>query len=280
MSGPLSRRAFVAGVLATATATATGLAGCAATEPGAPPPGATPGPGSGTLATPGGTAASSPTDTGGPTGTTGEVPAGRARFVTRGPDGRDQVALTFHTNGDLQLAQQLLDHCRDGDAVITAFVVGDWLTANPTWAKKLTDAGHELANHTFTHPDFASLPPAAMATEITRCRDAIARLSGDGGRFFRPSGTDDGLAPPSDPILRAAADAGYATVLGWDVEPFDYQDPGRDAVVRRVLGAVRGGSIVSLHFGHPGTVAALPAILEGIRGKGLRTATASALLGS
>lgn len=200
--------------------------------------------------------------------------------MTRGPEGSDKVALTFHTNGDLKLAQKILDAFRDaGGAVFTSFIVGNWLTANPSWAAKLSDAGHELANHTFSHPDFAKLAPKAMAGEITKCRDVIAKLHGDGGRYFRPSGTDDGLATPSDAILRVAGDAGYDTVLGWDDEPFDYKDPGRDAVVSRVLDQLQGGSIVSLHFGHQGTVDALPAILDGVRTKGFTTATVSTLLG-
>jgi peptidoglycan/xylan/chitin deacetylase (PgdA/CDA1 family) len=202
-----------------------------------------------------------------------------AAFVDRGPSGTDKVALTFHTNGDLGLAQQLLDIFNDKHAVMTNFIVGSWLGANPSWAKKLKDAGHELANHTQTHPDFASLSEDAMVREIGQCRDLLWEFGNDIGRYFRPSGTDDGTARPSDKILAAAGKAGYATVLGWNVEPFDYKDPGEDAVRSRVLDQVSGGAIVSMHFGHPGTVAAMPAILDGIASRGLRTVTVSDLLG-
>ena len=202
-----------------------------------------------------------------------------AAFVDRGPSGSDKVALTFHTNGDLGLAQQLLDIFRDQHAVMTNFIVGSWLAVNPSWAKKLKDAGHELANHTQTHPNFASLSEDAMLREIGLCRDILWELGNDIGRYFRPSGTDDGTARPSDKILAVAGKAGYATVLGWNVEPFDYKDPGEDAVRSRVLDQISGGAIVSLHFGHPGTIAALPAILDGISSRGLRTVTVSDLLG-
>src|SRR4030095_8684933 len=117
-----------------------------------------------------------------------------------------------------------------------------------TWARKLLDAGHELSNHTYTHPTFTSLSRAAMATEIDRCRDLLVKLTGNGGRFFRPSGTDDGLATPSAQILQESGTSGYDYVLGWDVEPFDYQDPGAAAVQKRVLDGAKPGSIVSLHF--------------------------------
>ena len=58
--------------------------------------------------------------------------------------------------------------------------------------------------------------------------------------------------------------------MSYDVDSLDYTDPGPDAVVATVLGSVRPGSIVSLHLGHPGTVTALPAILRGLAGRGLR----------
>ncbi|MET0628413.1 MAG: polysaccharide deacetylase family protein [Acidimicrobiia bacterium] len=203
---------------------------------------------------------------------------GSARFVDHGLEAHRRVALTFHTNGDLTLAAQLLDVLAQHDTVMTAFVVGNWLDANPSWGKRLVDAGHEVANHTYTHPSFLSLSRDAMLDEVVRCRDVLARDAGTPGTLFRPSGTDDGTVAPPDVVLSVAAQAGYATVLGFDVDPFDYDDPGADVVVQRTLDAVRPGSIVSLHFGHAGTVAALPAILDGLVARDLTPVTASTLL--
>lgn len=217
------------------------------------------------------------TTTGTPAASTAPAPA-RARFVDTGPRTHDRVALTFHTDGDLGLAQQLLDELAKRNTVMTSFLVGSWLDANPAWAKKLLEAGHELANHTYSHPAFLSLSPEAMRDEIARCRDVIVRLTGYPGVFFRPSGTDDGTATPPADVLDASAAVGYRTVLGFDVDPLDYTDPGADAVVQRTLAAVGPGSIVSLHFGHTGTVAAMPRILDGLDQRGLTPVTASKLL--
>ncbi len=214
----------------------------------------------------------------GATGTTSPPTPAPARFVDHGPSDRDRVALTFHTDGDLAPATELLDVLAARDVVMTAFVVGEWLDADPSWGPRLVDAGHEVANHTYTHPDFLALPPLAMVDEVLRCRDALTRHAGAPGTLFRPSGTDEGTVPPPADVLRLAAEAGYPTVLGFDVDPLDYQDPGADAVVERTLAAVGPGSIVSLHFGHPGTVAALPGILDGLDGRGLHPVTASTLL--
>jgi peptidoglycan/xylan/chitin deacetylase (PgdA/CDA1 family) len=104
-----------------------------------------------------------------------------------------------------------------------------------------------------------------VATEITKCRDALARHAVGHGRWFRPSGTP----APTDLIREEAAKAGYRTVVGYDVDPLDYQDPGAKAVAAAVRAGVRAGSIVSLHTGHAGTVEAFPAIVQALHDAGL-----------
>jgi peptidoglycan/xylan/chitin deacetylase (PgdA/CDA1 family) len=208
---------------------------------------------------------------------TGARPSGPAEFVASGPTPAPRVALTFHTDGDLTLADQLLGILGQRKVPITAFVVGQWLDANPAYAKRLVDAGHELANHTYSHPSFASLSAAAMSDEIVRCRDVLTRLTGKAGTYFRPSGTGDGTQRPADAVLTAAGSAGYPVVLGFDVDPLDYDQPGPDVVAQRVLDRVEAGSIVSLHFGYAGTVTALPKILDGLAQRQLTPVTASQL---
>jgi peptidoglycan/xylan/chitin deacetylase (PgdA/CDA1 family) len=258
--GPFGRRTFLAaaalavGGLAAACGDDGGSTGAATTVTGAPPTTAPAAPAPSTA-----------------------LPT--AQFVVTGPKSDDRVALTFHTNGDLGLVDEVLDVFASRNVHVTAFIVGEWLEANPDMAARIAAGGHEFANHTYSHPTFGDLSPDAMRDEIVRCRDVLTRLIGAPGRFFRPSGTDDGTTAPGEQVLDAATQAGYGTVLGYDVDPLDYDDPGADVVVQRTLAAVAAGSIVSLHFGHSGTVEAMPAILDGIAQKGLKAGTASALLG-
>lgn len=188
------------------------------------------------------------------------------------------MALTFHVSGDRALAVELLDLLGSRSVPITAFMVGNWLDANGDLAGRFVAEGHELANHTYTHPTFPSLGRGAMVNEVAKCRDALQHAAGTAGRFFRPSGTVNGTDEPAATVLDAAHTAGYSTVVGFDVDPADYQDPGATAVSSRTIAAVRPGSIVSLHFGHSGTIDALPAILDALHTRGLRPVTVSDLL--
>ena len=260
----LPRRTFLAGAVAAVGAVAAACGGGDASQGSASTAGA-----SSTT-----TAATAPATTA-PTTAAPSV----ARFVASGPTTKPRVALTFHTNGDLGLVGQLLDELAARHTRITSFVVGDWLETNPDMAKRIADGGHEFANHTYTHPSFFQLSRDAQLGEVQRCRDVLARLTGGAGAAFRPSGTDDGTASPGDQILSVAAEAGYATVLGFDVDPLDYDDPGAAVVTQRTLAAVHPGAIVSLHFGHAGTVQAVPAILDGLAARSLTPVPISTLLG-
>lgn len=199
---------------------------------------------------------------------------GPAVEITHGPRTGTAVALTFHGAGDPRLATALLGELERAGARATVLAVGTWLQANPSMARRILDAGHDLGNHTQTHPTLPRLGAAACYREIEECRQVLERLTGGPGRWFRPSGT-----PHATPLIATAAGrAGYRSTLSYDVDPRDYADPGASAVAARTLAAVRPGSIISLHLGHDGTVAALPTILDGLRVRGLAPATVTRLL--
>jgi peptidoglycan/xylan/chitin deacetylase (PgdA/CDA1 family) len=205
---------------------------------------------------------------------TGAVPRGPARFVRSGPTGSRQVALTFHGAGDVAVVDNLLSAARQARVPITVFTVGQWLDANPTMAAKLRADGHELANHTYTHPSLGRLGQTAVAAEITRCADVLSRLTGSEGRWFRPSG----IETPTQLMLDQAGAAGYPTVVGYDVDPLDYTDPGAAAVIKATTAGLHPGAIVSLHTGHPGTVQAFAPIVAAISAAGLKPVVLSDLL--
>ncbi len=158
-------------------------------------------------------------------------------------------------------------------ARITVLAVGTWLAEHPDAARMVRDGGHELGNHTWSHPALSGYKPEPMYAEIQRCRDKLAELTGSPGAFFRQSQGQH--ATPEE--LTEAGKAGYARVLSYDIDSLDWKDPG-PAAVRAAVAKARAGSVVSMHLGHPGTVAALPGILTALADRGLTPVTASELL--
>jgi peptidoglycan/xylan/chitin deacetylase (PgdA/CDA1 family) len=217
-----------------------------------------------TFAVPSPTAPPSPTS----------APGAPAIEIVNGFRTRPQVALTFHGSGDPALAEALLRAAEAKRAKITVFAVGNWLAANPALGRRILSAGHGLANHTYTHPNLGALSEAGVTDEFAKARDVLVQISGNNGRYARPSQ----MNRSTPQVLAAAGLAGYQTVVAFDVDPSDYQDPGASLVVSRTLAGVQRGSIVSLHLGHSGTVEALPAILDGLSARGLAPVTVQTLL--
>ncbi len=186
------------------------------------------------------------------------------------------MALTFHGQGPVPVAEALLAEAERAGARVSVLAVGTWLEQYPQIAQRILGGGHDLGNHTMHHLDIAAMDATATNAEIAGCARRLRALTGSGGRWFRPSQTQ--YAPPL--IEREARRAGYPTCVSYDVDSLDYTDPGPDAVVSTVLAKTRPGSIVSLHFGHSGTVTALPAILRGLAGRGLHPVTLTSLLSS
>jgi len=237
------------------------LAGCArATEPAPVRPA---GPSTPATDTP---AAATPS-----AGTTrGALPA----ELTHGPRERPKVALTFHGQGEPAQVKALLGELERAGAKVTVLAVGSWLSAQPAMARRILDGGHELGNHTQNHGPIASMDAAGAFAEIDGCAQVLRTLTGSIGTWFRPSQTQysTGL------IQAQAARAGYPTCLSYDLDSLDYTDPAPAAIVATVTGAVQNGSIVSLHFGHAATVAAIPQVLDRLRQRGLAPVTMTELV--
>ncbi len=244
----MARRGFLAALPAV-------VAACAAPRaPGAPAP---------TTAAP---------TTAAPPPTASPAAVGPAHELVHATSGRPEVALTFHGAGDLVLARKILTMLANRGAATTVLAVGTWLAEYPDAARVVTDNGHELGNHTWSHPTLTALKSAGIQAEIERCRDRIAALTGGPGAFFRPSAAQH--ATPE--VLRLAGAAGYPTVLSYDVDSRDFTDPGAPTI-RHAVGAAAAGSVVSMHLGHPGTLVALPGLLDDLAHRGLRPVTATAL---
>jgi peptidoglycan/xylan/chitin deacetylase (PgdA/CDA1 family) len=199
-------------------------------------------------------------------------PGGPAVELIRAHTGRPEVALTFHGAGASELDRKVLEALAKGGAQVTVLAIGTWLVQSPDAAKMVLDLGHELGNHTWSHRDMAKLSVTGQRDEIVRCRDRIAQLTGQPGAWFRQSQAQY----PTKELLKLAGAAGYPRVLSYDVDSLDYTDPGVTKIVSQLKKAT-AGSVVSMHLGHQGTLAAIPKILAGLEDRGLKAVTATQL---
>jgi peptidoglycan/xylan/chitin deacetylase (PgdA/CDA1 family) len=177
------------------------------------------------------------------------------------------VVLTFDDGPWPNTTEQILAILAQRHAPATFFVVGRQVERYPQLVRQELTAGMTIGTHSYSHPQpFDRLPVAQMREEIARGRRTLQPLG------LRPAGFRPPGGASSATVEATAQGLGYPTVL-WSVDPADWQ-PGvtADQLVQRVLAAVRPRAIVLLHDGggnRSATVAALPAIIDGLRRLGL-----------
>lgn len=154
----------------------------------------------------------------------------------------------------------------------TFFVVGSWVDKYPESVKQLHDAGHEVMNHSDTHPHLTKLNEADIIKEINTCSDKIEAVTGKRPNLMRPPYGDY-----NDKVVSTARGVGHYTIQ-WDVDSLDWKDLSPSAIHERVTKRVKPGSIVLFHNAAKNTPAALPQILETLIGEGYRFEPISKLI--
>ncbi|MBF8188741.1 polysaccharide deacetylase family protein [Nonomuraea sp. K274] len=183
------------------------------------------------------------------------------------------VALTFD-DGPGEHTGRLLDLLRERDVRATFFVLGERVAADPGghMVRRIVGDGHELGNHSWSHPLLTDLPYERLKSEIEHTENLVERLTGVRMRVMRP--------PYGATDKRVAAETrreGLAQIL-WSLDTFDWRDRA-PAIVARRAGRARPGSIVLLHDIHRTTVAAVPRLLDRLAKKGFTFVTVSELYG-
>ncbi len=179
--------------------------------------------------------------------------------------GEKVATLTFDDGPSPVYTPQILRILVAARAAASFEIIGLHGAAFPGILRAETAAGMALVNHTWTHADLVLLPAWRWPAEVGRTSRLLRGVTGHPVRCLRlPYGLGDRAV---DAQLRAR---GLAE-LGWDVDPSDYLRPGAGVIARRVLAALHPGAIVIMHDGggnRAQTVAALPAIIRGIRAAG------------
>ena len=183
------------------------------------------------------------------------------------------VALTFDDGPSAKLTPKLLDLLAARRVKATFFVIGQNVIDYPDIVKRAAREGHEIGNHTWSHPYLAKMSDEAVRRELRRTDDAIKDAIGTRPTLMRPP--YGSITPRQKHWIHD--EFGYEIIL-WDVDPLDWKRPGPMAVCNRIVKESRPGSIVLSHDIHPGTVEAMPATFAQLESKGFKFFTVSELI--
>ncbi len=202
------------------------------------------------------------------------VPAGQKQitFSQCHVDG-PYVAMTFDDGPHASNTPRLLDMLKQRNIKATFFVVGQCAAEYPAIMKRIVAEGHEVANHSWSHPLLSKMGEGSVTEQLQKTHDAIVNTTGVVPKVMRPP--YGGFTANQ----RAWANGkwGYKIIL-WDVDPLDWKVRNAEHVKSEILRHTVAGSIVLSHDIHKSTVDAMPDTLDGLTGRGFKFVTVSELL--
>ena len=167
------------------------------------------------------------------------------------------VALTFD-DGPGPYTSRLLDGLKERGVEVTFFMVGSSVSRYPELVKRMYQEGHQLANHSYDHPDFTGLSDSEIRSQISRTNALLDKAAGAGSTYMV-------RAPYGSTNSRVRSVVG-APLTYWSVDPQDWKDRNATTVKNRVVSNAHDGAIILLHDIHStsvdGALAAIDVLLD------------------
>ncbi|HEX4084864.1 MAG TPA: polysaccharide deacetylase family protein [Chthoniobacteraceae bacterium] len=198
--------------------------------------------------------------------------AARVTFSRCNVDG-PYIAMTFDDGPSGPNTPRLLDLAARKHIKLTFFLIGQNAQRYPQLVQRELAEGHEVGNHTWTHPVLSKMSDDAVRAEIQKTQDVIINATGYRPTLMRPP---YGAMTPRQ-RLWVSREFGLKIIL-WDVDPLDWKRPGPSVVAQRIIAGARPGSIILSHDIHSGTVDAMPEVFDTLLAKGFKFVTVSELI--
>ena len=187
--------------------------------------------------------------------------------------GNKVIALTFD-DGPGPYTAHLLDVLDQYGAKATFFLIGSKVSSQANVVRSIHARGHQLGNHSWSHPELPKLPVDQIAGEIDRTNDAIKQATGVTPAILRPPyGAVNGV------VLEQLRLRGKSSIL-WSVDTRDWADRNSDIICSRAVAGARPGAIILMHDIHQTSVGAVPCILSALKQQGYSFVTVQGLLGN
>lgn len=183
------------------------------------------------------------------------------------------IALTFD-DGPGPYTAQLLDILDQHGAKATFFLIGSKVSAQADVLRRMHSRGHQLGNHSWSHPELPKLPVGQIAGEIDRTNDAIKQATGVTPSILRPP-----YGAVNSAVLEQLRLRGMSSIL-WSVDTRDWADRNSEIVCSRAVAGAHPGAIILMHDIHQTSVGAVPCILSALKQQGYSFVTVQGLLGN
>jgi len=191
--------------------------------------------------------------------------------IYKGNEAKAQVAFACNVFWGEEYLPEMLDIFKKNNIKITFFIGGSWAKQHPELLKKIVEDGHELGNHTYSHPHPNAIGKDMNKEQISKAEDLIKDLTGIKTVLYAPP-----YGEFNDVVLSAAKELGYTTIM-WSIDTIDWKKPSDVVIVSRVMSKIHNGAIILMHPTAP-TVKALPTIIRELQAKGFAVGSVSMVI--
>ena len=188
-----------------------------------------------------------------------------------------KIALSFDDGPHPTYTREILSVLRNFDIKATFFVIGENAKYYPDVLCQITEEGHEIGNHTFTHSLKKNISEKTLTEELKKSRDTIKSICGYDVKLFRPPG---GIL--NNKVKDTVSGLGYKIVL-WNIDTKDWAHSSVDTITKNVLSNTKSGSIILFHdyiYKNSPTVEALEKIIPKLKEQGYYFVTIGELIDS
>jgi len=195
-----------------------------------------------------------------------------AHPIYKGNPNKAMVSLMINVAWGNQYLPGILQALEDEDVKVTFFLDGSWLKGNKEMALKMKEAGHELSNHAYSHPDMSKLARGSQYSQIERTEKLLKELDVQNKWFAPPSGDFNATT------VRVAREQGLMTVL-WTIDTIDWKRPPAYVILNRIKKKLEPGALILMHPTQP-IEEVLPQMIKYIKSQGYELGTVSETLSS
>lgn len=184
----------------------------------------------------------------------------------------NEVSLTLNCAWNASDIDSILNTLEKNNCKITFFMVGDWVKKFPEAAKKIKEAGHEIATHSNTHPHVNQLSYEENVKEIQDSVKLIKDITGADVKLYRPP-----YGEYNDTVIKSANDKGLIPIQ-WSLDTLDYTNLTGTQMWERLEKKLSNGDIILMHNGAKHTADSLEMIIQSINKKGYKIVPVSELV--
>lgn len=197
---------------------------------------------------------------------------GRLYPIYRVDTAEKKIALGINCAWEDDDSTSFLRTLQEKDVKATFFVTGEFVQRCENTVVRISKAGHEIGNHSDSHPDMTTLNEERITKEIISAGNKIQKATGVKPTLFRaPSGAYNTR------LIQTANSLGYHAVQ-WDCDTVDWKGKTAEEMTEKVMKSLQNGSILLLHLGAEHTAEALPMLIDAIREKGYQIVPVSELI--